>query len=136
MKLSRLFSKLKNIWPTLRWLDYVLIFVSFMCVTAFSLYAYGARQGEAYVFIRSSSNEWIYPLDSDREFAVPGPLGDTVVRISATGVSVLSSPCPEQICVRNSEISQPGHWIACLPNKVMVSIDAKKETSETDTISF
>jgi hypothetical protein len=65
---------------------------------------------------------------------VPGPLGDTVVVIENGSVRVVSSPCPEKICIKTGRISKPGQWIACLPNKVFISIRGRR-SEQPDAIS-
>lgn len=43
------------------------------------------------------------------------PEGEVTVRFSPDGVSVLSSPCPGQDCVRTGWIRNEGEGIFCLP---------------------
>ena len=73
-------------------------------------------------------------LDSEATVHVPGPLGDTVVAIRDGAVEVLSSPCPEKICIKTGKVSKPGQWIACLPNKVFVAVQGKRH-EQPDAIS-
>ena len=53
---------------------------------------------------------------------VPGPLGKTEVEILDGEVFVVSSPCPNKVCVKSGYISRPGETIICLPNKVSITI--------------
>lgn len=62
-----------------------------------------------------------YGLDKDRVIPVDGPLGTTFVEIKARKVSITSSPCPNQTCVRMGHFGQEGGCLICLPNKVSVS---------------
>ena len=55
----------------------------------------------------------------DREIAVPGPLGDTLVEIKAGRVRVKADPGPHQICVKQGWL-MPGQIAICLPNRVSV----------------
>ncbi len=86
----------------------------------------GAEQG--------TEQQWIYPLDAEARVIVPGPLGETVVVIRDGAVQVISSPCPEKICVKTGRISKPGQWIACLPNRVFISIRGRR-SEQPDAIS-
>ena len=81
-----------------------------------------------------AEQQWIYPLDSEATVRVPGPLGDTVVVIRDGAVQVASSPCPEKICIKTGRISKPGQWIACLPNRVFISIRGRRR-EQPDAIS-
>jgi hypothetical protein len=63
----------------------------------------------------------------DTTFSVEGPLGTTVVEVKQGQVRVLSSPCPEHICMNTGWISKPGGIIVCMPNGIVVRI-VKKPT--------
>ena len=82
----------------------------------------------------ATEQQWIYPLDAEATVRVPGPLGETVVEIKDGAVRVVSSPCPEKICIKTGRISKPGQWIACLPNRVFISIRGRK-SEQPDAIS-
>ena len=82
----------------------------------------------------SAEQEWIFPLDARTTLRVPGPLGETVVVIEDGSVRVVSSPCPEKICIKAGRISKPGQWIACLPNRVFISIRGRR-SEQPDAIS-
>jgi hypothetical protein len=81
-----------------------------------------------------TAQQWIYPLDAEATLRVPGPLGETVVVMGDGGVQVVSSPCPEKICVKTGKISKPGQWIACLPNRVFISIRGRR-SEQPDAVS-
>lgn len=53
---------------------------------------------------------------------VEGPLGVTTVEVDGLRAHVVSSPCPDKICVRMGWLSRPGDYSACLPNKVLAEI--------------
>lgn len=55
----------------------------------------------------------------DREIAVPGPLGETLVEIRGGKVRVKSDPGPHQHCVKQGWL-MPGQTAVCLPNRVSV----------------
>ena len=48
---------------------------------------------------------------------------------------VLASSCPDQICVNHLAISRDGESIICLPNKVVIAIEAGDTRNEIDSIS-
>lgn len=52
---------------------------------------------------------------------------------------MIAADCPDQICVKHTPISKAGETIICLPNKVVVTIEAlngaeKPEKGELDAI--
>ncbi|GAK48874.1 hypothetical protein U14_00085 [Candidatus Moduliflexus flocculans] len=61
-------------------------------------------------------------LSKNQTFAVPGPLGTTIVEIHDGHVHVAESPCSNKLCVKTGRIHLTGQLIACLPNKVVVRI--------------
>jgi hypothetical protein len=67
----------------------------------------------------------------DREVAVPGPLGDTVVEIRAGRVRVKADPGPQQVCVRQGWLL-PGQVAICLPNRVSV----ERGVSRYDSLNY
>ena len=78
---------------------------------------------------------WLLPLSTDTAVEVPGPIGVNTVRVTDGTVAVVSAPCTNQICVKTGHVSRPGQWIACLPNRVFVSIESGTD-ADVDAYSF
>lgn len=116
-------------------LDAAAFALTLAVVALVAVRVYSGGSGAPAVHLRGPRQEWIFPLDSDRTVAVPGPLGDTVVAIRQGQVRVLSSPCTEKICVKSGAIARPGQWIACLPNGVIVDIQGGAR-EKVDAYSF
>jgi hypothetical protein len=73
---------------------------------------------------------WVYPAETGgqaRLVSVQGPLGDTVLEIKGGQARVISSPCLNQTCVAAGAIHRRGAFIACLPNRVMVSVEGGED---------
>jgi hypothetical protein len=115
-------------------LDYVIFFFALGIIGLISVQTYIGGRGIPEITITGAEGQWIYPLDSEATVHVRGPLGDTVVAIREGTAEVLSSPCPEKICVKTGKISKPGQWIACLPNKVFVAVRGRRN-EQPDAIS-
>ncbi len=120
----------------MRPVDFVIVSVSLLAVAAFSLFAYTGTGKSASVVIEASGKRWIYPLSEDRKVRVPGPLGDTVVVVRGGEAYVEDSPCRDKICIQMGRISRQGQWVACLPNRVMVSIGGGGSAAEADDVSY
>jgi hypothetical protein len=116
----------------IRPLDIIIILVSMGIVAASAIWAYGPKSGDAKVVIKAQGGEWIYPLSTDREIKVPGPLGETLVGIHNKTVRIEDSPCPNKTCVAAGAISEAGQWIACLPNQVLVRVEGGAEDAGID----
>jgi hypothetical protein len=124
-------------------LDIVIFLFALLVIGLISLQSYVRGGGTPEITIEaagapaaaaSGEQQWIYPLDARATLRVPGPLGETVVVIEDGSVRVVSSPCPEKICIKTGRISKPGQWIACLPNRVFISIRGRR-SEQPDAIS-
>lgn len=76
-----------------------------------------------------------YPLTVDREFSVNGHEGLMKIRIHDSHVSVCSSTCRKQICVKSGKISKPYQQLICAPNHVLIEIQSNKERDTIDAIT-
>jgi len=124
-------------------LDIAIFVFALLLIALISLQVYARGRGTPEITIEAAgvpaagqgaAQQWIYPLDAEATVRVPGPLGATVVEIADGAVRVISSPCPEKICIKTGRISKPGQWIACLPNRVFISIRGRN-SEQPDAIS-
>ena len=118
----------------IRVLDALIFSFALLLIGLISVQTYVRGRGVPEITISGAGDRWVYPLDSEATVNVPGPLGETVVVIRDGSVRVLSSPCPEKICVKSGGISKPGQWIACLPNRVFIAILGRR-SEQPDAIS-
>ena len=114
--------------PLLKIPDLVIILLA-AALTGFSSFiAYVQPQNSIRVVIRGAlDQEWIFPLNAEETVSVPGPLGNTVVRIHGKEAWVESSPCANQTCVGMGHANSRGGWVACLPNNVFFLIEGTNE---------
>ena len=61
-------------------------------------------------------------VTSETKLIVPVEHGEMVIAYDREGGRVLSSPCPDQVCVHQGKITRSGQTIACVPEKVLVTI--------------
>lgn len=73
-------------------------------------------------------------LSHDQTVLVPGPLGDTLVRVAARKVRIERDPGPRQYCVRQSWLERAGQVAVCMPNRT--SIELKAKGGGFDTVSY
>ena len=111
----------RELWclPTLG--DKILVAVSLIT----GLLAFGvpwSDEGRAYQVRVAGQLHGPYPIAVfvTREFE--GPLGLTLLVAEHGSISVVSSPCPQRVCVRSGSIKQVGELLACLPNLVVVEV--------------
>lgn len=68
-----------------------------------------------------------YPLDEESEQEILGPGGGTnLLKIHNGKADVTEASCPDKICVRQTPISEIGETIVCLPNQVIVTVEAAR----------
>ena len=103
--------------------DYAVILLTLLVVSLFAVQVYSQDLHPTIVCIESRGTEWVYPIDEDRVVAVTGPHGDTIIEVKDGLVRVKESPCPHHTCSLRGWMKNPGEWVACLPNEVMVSIE-------------
>ena len=73
--------------------------------------------------------------DSSVHLDLPGGMG--ILRMSGTRIRVLPMPdstCPLHICSRTGWIERPGQFIACVPNRLIITIrgPAKPDSNALD----
>lgn len=72
-------------------------------------------------------------LNSNRTIQAKGPLGISVIQVRNGKVRMLTSPCPQQICVHMGWISKPHSSVVCVPNRVMIQIPADHDSLDAIT---
>ena len=108
-------------------LDYAALCLA-VSLTVLSFFSAVSRSGDSLeILIQSAGKEWIYPIDSELVQVFHGPAGETTIVVENGSVLVSQSECSEQICVQSGIIKKQGQWIACMPNRVFVTIRGKKE---------
>jgi len=73
-------------------------------------------------------------LLQNREVTIEGQLGNSRLQIEGGRVRFLDSPCANKLCVHQGWASLSGELIACLPNRISVSIEG--QNSHFDTVNF
>lgn len=62
-------------------------------------------------------------------------INGVVIEVSSAGARILSSPCPDQICVRQGELRENGDTAVCAPQRVVVKMTTK-EKKQQDAIVY
>jgi hypothetical protein len=110
--------------------DFGIIIPAFGIILGSIVFVYSDPGGRSAVSVKAEGGVWLFSRDSAETLTVAGPLGDTVVEIRNGEARVLSSPCTNQTCVAAGTIHAQGQWIACLPNRVLVSIGGEKDAAD------
>lgn len=73
-------------------------------------------------------------VTSETKLIVPVEHGEMVIAYDREGGRVLSSPCPDQVCVHQGKITRSGQTIACVPERVLVTITTAAKENDHDAI--
>jgi hypothetical protein len=113
----------------LRILDYGAAGLALGITILASLSVYAGSGSAEEVVVTGTEGRWIFPRDVTETLTVAGPLGDTVVELRDGEARVLASPCTNQLCIAAGAVRSHGQWIACMPNKVLISITGGETAS-------
>ena len=106
----------------------ILIILFVAGLTLLTVYAaYMRPQGRNQILIRGQGKEWIFPVEAEETVVVPGPVGNTIVRLHENRAWIESSPCDNQNCVVTGVLVRQGQWAACLPNNVLLMVQGVQE---------
>lgn len=79
---------------------------------------------ESYIVIIESekgAEEILVTPEDEKELTIPGPLGKTVLAVKGGEVFVVTSPCPDKVCIKMGKIPHID-FIACVPNRVVIRL--------------
>ncbi len=119
----------------IRIFDIAAIAAACLIISIITLAVYRKESENQAVNIKTVCGDWVFPLSANRRFYGEGPSGRCTILIQDGAVRVIESDCPEKICIKKGEISQGGEWLACLPNKVFISIQGRNKRI-IDAVSF
>lgn len=92
--------------------------VFMLALISFGIVFIGSAKGNAVVISQDGKEVYNAPLNKNNVIE----LENNTVVIEDKSVYIESANCPNQDCVRHKPISEKNQVIACLPNKVIVTI--------------
>jgi len=93
------------------------------------------RQGSSISVTVSGEEIARFPLDEDRTYLIEGKDGGTNFLVIEDGKAWLTeASCPDGLCVHMGKIHASGQSIICLPNQVVVSVEAEASPDDPDII--
>ncbi|MFH0883240.1 MAG: NusG domain II-containing protein [bacterium] len=109
--------------PWIKPADIIITSFLLLAAVAITLFTAGKTPGRRAVVTVDGQTVQVLDLDSPGSFQVEGPLGPTVIETGNGGVRILSSPCPNHICIRMGEARMRGQMILCVPNRVAIRVE-------------
>ncbi|SEA37479.1 hypothetical protein SAMN05660420_01918 [Desulfuromusa kysingii] len=113
----------------------LLVIVAVLVALSFSILLRQSSGARVVVSI-DDRTVFVAPLAKDQKVELVGPLGKTVLQVENGAARIISSPCPHKVCMRMGDARHSGDLLACVPNKIVVSIegDSIGEDAEYDFI--
>lgn len=124
------------LWRLLTWADRLLILAAVAIAAGLLAHQrFRGQTGVEVVIAVEGKIQGIYPLDRAQILEVKGPLGTSVVEIGLRGARVISSPCANQLCVRQGWVQRSGGVVACVPNRLVLEIRGEGGRDTLDAVS-
>lgn len=117
----------------IRPLDFILAGVFILAIALSFSFAFQKNNGRNYLTVSNGESTFVYPMENDITFSVPGKNGATVIGIEKGYAFFIDSQCPNKTCITSGKISLPGEWISCLPNGVFAKIECKNSRLDAVT---
>ncbi len=111
--------------------DWVLIFFVVTGILITLLSSGDSANNTAFVYIGNKISFKI-DLTKDGTYSV---MEGVIVEVSNKRIRMKESNCPQQLCVKMGWVSSPGVPIVCIPNKVMVIIEAENNKNDFDVMT-
>jgi hypothetical protein len=92
-----------------------------------------ARVAEASIFRDGELLFQHLKLDKDQEVVLSN--GAMVVEVKEGRIRVKESDCPRRICLHTGWIQHPGETIVCVPNKMVIEIEASGSAPSVDAVA-
>lgn len=121
-------NKSKRITP----FDIILIILASALVLFLSLRNIGSKSD--YVKVECNGTDYKYSLQNDQKIILQGAIGPLTLVINNGKASITESTCKNQICVHMAPINRSGEFIACVPNKVLITVEGN-ENLEADDVA-
>ena len=110
-----------------------IVLIAFIFAASVSMLLFSSSCA-SYVQIETPDGIFRYTLSENRTIEVEGKIGTTTIQIEDGSVRILSSPCDNKTCMRDS-ISKYPEMLVCLPNRIAVSMEADSG-GEVDAAAF
>lgn len=115
--------------------DVVIIFIIIGIITLYFIDTVSVNNDNSFLKVEVEGKEYIYSLEKDKVENFTGTIGETTIKIENGKASFVDSPCNNKTCIKIGEIDHVGETSACLPNRVLITIEGDKE-NDIDVISY
>ncbi|MBN4082544.1 NusG domain II-containing protein [Mariprofundus ferrooxydans] len=125
-------SSTPSLWHWLKgtWVDRILLLLTLIAITMGWLWIQQNLSGTPMVHIyHGKALLATYPLHPDHpiHFEAQGDIGLSEITIDQQGVRITHSSCVSQRCVLSGHRHRIGDILACVPNRILVSIEGSQK---------
>ncbi len=85
----------------------------------------------AIIYLEGKEHSRIYLADTENEHIIN--IGNVCIRAYNGEIQVISSDCPDKVCVNAGAVSKNGSVIACVPNRIVIAV--KKDGDHIDGVT-
>ncbi|MEW6243736.1 MAG: NusG domain II-containing protein [Bacillota bacterium] len=111
-------------------LDAVLIFLLLSVAASLLLVQkLASSSGTSQFLVVECGTAQVYntPWDDKGVYTFSGPLGESRLELTEAGARMVSSPCPDKICIEMGIIDRPGQAVVCIPNRIVIRVSRGRE---------
>ena len=109
--------------------DRILIIIMLALLAGILIYCAAAGKDSGYQVVIYVGNEvyGTYSISDDQDIRIEQNGFTNVVRIKDKAVWMEESDCPNQLCIYQGKVTQPGIPIVCLPHGITVDVVGKNK---------
>ena len=125
--MGNLFSKNNRLLSDFLLVALILIFA----FSAFGIFKLTQKEGRTVSISVDGKIIAEYSLDKDIKKTIKTDNGENVLVISGGKAYIDYADCPDKICKFHKPISKTGQSIVCLPHKLVICVQSKKESDKS-----
>lgn len=104
-----------------------------ICVLLFIPSFASSEDNTAYIYLDGELFEQISMNSVSKDYTLS--VGGCELQISSDGIEFISSSCPDKLCIKKGKLTRSGDTMACVPNKVVVSIKSESK-NQIDAVAY
>jgi hypothetical protein len=116
----------------------LIVAMAILGVLAYFFFLSGKKQSNIVLVVRRDRQVIrrieLQKVRTRTKLPIPVDDGELIIGYNQDGAWVESSPCPDKVCVRQGKITRPGETIACVPEKILLTLTGTEKENDHDAI--
>mgnify|MGYP001716460350 CR=1 FL=1 len=116
--------------------DWILIggLLAIALLTAIGFWLFSDRGTQVTVYVDGEEvGRW--SLEASVDEVIQTEAGSNRLVIKDGKAAITEADCPDEICIKQGQISRTGQTIVCLPHKLVIEVEGKAGENELDAIA-